>query len=270
MSASDPAPSHPLEERRLLQRLRRLYYGDHAAGRRFRYGLIAFDVLTIAVFMLEAFFPAANWIKPVDMALGLLLLLDFAFRLYVERNRRKYILHWATLADLVVIISLLAPALFENLAFLRVVRALRLLRSYQLLRDLRAESVWFRSNELVIQASVNFFVFLFIVTSIVFVTQHHRNPGIDTYVDALYFTVTTLTTTGFGDITLKDTGGKLLSVIIMIVGVSLFLQLLKAIFRPPKVRFTCEDCGLMMHDRDAVCCKHCGKVLAIPSDGDDL
>ncbi|MGL5735596.1 MAG: ion transporter [Beijerinckiaceae bacterium] len=259
-----------MHERRLLQKLRSLYYGDHTAGRRFRYGLIAFDIFTILVFVIEAIFPGQWWAKPVDITLGMLLIGDFLFRLYVERNRRRFLLHWSTLADLVVIVSLLAPLLTENLAFLRVVRALRLLRSYQLLRDLRAESAWFRSNENVIQASVNFFVFLFVVTSIVFVTQSAKNAGINTYVDALYFTVTTLTTTGFGDITLKDTGGKLLSVLIMIVGVSLFLQLIKAIFRPPKVRFTCDDCGLLMHDRDAVHCKHCGKVLAIPSDGDDL
>lgn len=270
MSDISSGPSHPLHERRMLQKLRDLYYGDHAAGRRFRYGLIAFDIFTVLIFLVEAFLPGQWWAKPVDMMLGILLIIDFVFRLYVERNRRRYLLHWSTVADLIVIVSLLAPVFAENLAFLRVARALRLLRSYQLLRDLRAESQWFRSHENVIQASVNFFVFLFVVTSVVYVTQHDRNPGVSTYVDALYFTVTTLTTTGFGDITLKDTVGKLLSVVIMIVGVSLFLQLIKAIFRPPKVRFTCTDCGLLMHDRDAVHCKHCGKVLAIPSEGDDL
>jgi voltage-gated potassium channel len=59
-----------------------------------------------------------------------------------------------------------------------------------------------------------------------------------------------------------------LSVIIMVCGVSLFLRLLKSIFRPPKVRYECPDCGLFLHENDAVCCKHCGKVINIASDGD--
>jgi voltage-gated potassium channel len=171
------------------------------------------------------------------------------------------------LADIVVILSLLLAAFAENLAFLRIVRALRLLRSYHLLRDLRAQSAWFRLHEDIIQRTVNLGVFMFIVTSVVYVTQHAFNPKIASYVDALYFTITTLTTTGFGDITLIGTGGRLLAVVIMFVGVGLFLRLLQAIFRPTKVRFECPDCGLLIHDVDAVHCKHCGRLLHIRDEG---
>ena len=41
------------------------------------------------------------------------------------------------------------------------------------------------------------------VSTIVYETQHWTNPEIRNYVDALYFTVTALTTTGFGGITLR-------------------------------------------------------------------
>jgi voltage-gated potassium channel len=99
------------------------------------------------------------------------------------------------------------------------------------------------------------------------VTQNDINPGIKTYIDALYFTITTLTTTGFGDITLLGPGGRLLAVVVMVAGVSLFLRLLQAIFRPNKVRFECPDCGLLVHDADAIRCKHCGRVLHIQTEG---
>jgi voltage-gated potassium channel len=155
----------------------------------------------------------------------------------------------------------------DNLGFLRVARALRVLRSYHLLRDLRADSAWFRRNEEVVLRALNLFVFIFVVTSVVYVTQNDINPAIRTYVDALYFTITTLTTTGFGDITLIGTGGRLLAVVIMVIGVSLFLRLLQVIFRPPKVRYECPDCGLLVHDADAVHCKHCGRVLHIQTEG---
>jgi voltage-gated potassium channel len=199
--------------------------------------------------------------------MGVLLAIEFLARLYAQRLPLRHLPSITTAADLIVISSLLLPVFLENFAFLRIARALRLLRSYHLLRDLRADSPWFRRHEDVIQRTVNLGVFIFIVTSVVYVTQHHVNPQISGYVDALYFTITTLTTTGFGDITLAGPGGRILAVIIMVVGVGLFLRLLQSIFRPNKVRFECPDCALRLHDADAVHCKHCGRVLPIPDDG---
>jgi voltage-gated potassium channel len=112
------------------------------------------------------------------------------------------------------------------------------------------------------------FIFIFIMTSIVYETQHWSNPNIKNYIDALYFTVTTLTTTGFGDITLPGSTGRLISVVIMIFGVTLFLRLAQVLFRPHKVRFACPACGLQRHDPDAVHCKACGSILNIPDEGD--
>ena len=251
----------------LREKLQGLYFGEDRRARRFRYGLIVFDVATIAVFLLSSVASEQWWMIPLDLVIGFLLTLDFAARLFAEPERRRYLLSFTTAADLVVIVSLLLPAFMENLAFLRIARALRLLRSYHLLRDLRADSIWFRQHEDVIQRTVNLGVFIFIVTSVVYVTQHLFNPQISNYVDALYFTITTLTTTGFGDITLQGPGGRLLAVVIMVVGVGLFLRLLQAIFRPSKVRFDCPDCGLLVHDVDAVHCKHCGRVLHIETEG---
>ena len=70
------------------------------------------------------------------------------------------------------------------------------------------------------------------MTGFVYETQHAINPHITNYADALYFTVTALTTTGFGDITLPGTTGRLISVAIMIFGVTLFFGLARAVLRP--------------------------------------
>ena len=247
--------------------LRELYFGSKPRSRRFRYGLVAFDAVTLAIFIAAASGSNPAWLVPLDVGLGVLLLVEFCLRLYADPHWKRQALSFTTVADLVVIASLFLPAFVDNLGFLRIIRSLRLLRSYQLLRDLRKDSLWFRRYEDVIQRTLNLGVFIFVVTSMVYVSQHYVNDGIKTYVDALYFTITTLTTTGFGDITLVGPGGRLLAVIIMVVGVALFLRLLQAVFRPNKVRFECPDCALQIHDRDAVHCKHCGRVLPIPDEG---
>ena len=103
---------------------------------------------------------------------------------------------------------------------------------------------------------------------IVYVQQRGINPDIDDYLDAFYFTIATLTTTGFGDITLEGSYGRLLATLVMIFGISLFLNLVGALFRPSKVDYRCPRCALLEHDVDAVYCKACGHMLQIPNPDD--
>ena len=53
----------------------------------------------------------------------------------------------------------------------------------------------------------------------------------------------------------------------MLAGVTLFLRLASALFRPAKVQYPCPACGLSRHESDAVHCKACGTLLNIPDEG---
>lgn len=253
--------------RRLQARVRRLYFGTDTTARRWRLALIAFDLVTITYFIISTTYKPGDIDHRIDYMIGAVLAVDYVLRLVAAARPWRAMIEFTALADIIVIASLFASAFFESLAFLRVVRMLRLMRSYHLLREAREFSWFFRENEEIIRSTVNLIVFVFVVTALVYVTEGHRNPGINTYLDALYFTVTTLTTTGFGDITMTDEYGRLLTVLIMIFGVGLFLRLVQTIFRPQKVIHKCPDCGLSRHDPDAVHCKHCGLTLNIPTEG---
>ena len=257
-----------MAESRLRQEIRLLYTGSSQRATRFRYGLIAFDLASIAFFVITAPDFPTPYILIVDFVIGLVILADFLARLWIAPSKTRMLRQLYTVADILVIFTLLtAPFFSANLAFLRVLRALRLVHSYHVLRDLRRETAFFRRNEDVVVACVNLGVFIFVTTALVFVLQHGRNPNIETYLDALYFTVATLTTTGFGDITMEDDVGRLLAVVIMVVGVALFLRLAQTVFQPRKVKHTCPDCGLTRHDTDAVHCKHCGNTIKIETEG---
>lgn len=246
--------------------LRGLYESHTKLGYRFRYGLLAFDVITILFIVATSFIPRNDLVEGVDVVFGVVILADFIARMMISRRRLRDLLHFTTWADLAAIASFLAPVVGEGVGFLRILRTVRLLRTYHLLAQLRADSRFFHRNEDVIFATTNLAVFVFLMTGIVYETQHYSNPQIAHYADALYFTVTALTTTGFGDITLPGTLGRLTTVAIMIFGVTLFFNLARALISPSKVRFPCPDCGLQRHDYDAVHCKACGKMLNIPND----
>jgi voltage-gated potassium channel len=251
----------------IIDRLRELYEASTPVGVRFRYGLLAFDLATIAFIVGTSFVPQSGIVESIDLVLGLLILADFGARLAISRRRMRDLMHPSTWADAVAIVSFLAPLTGEAGGFLRILRTLRLLRTYRVLARLRADSSFFRRNEEVILAVVNLAVFIFVMTSVVYQTQRYSNPAIGNYIDALYFTVTALTTTGFGDIVLAGTLGRLISVIIMIAGVTFFFGLARALLQPSRVRFPCPACGLQRHEPDAVHCKACGTLLNIPDDG---
>lgn len=247
--------------------LREIYYGFTTRALRARYLFLVFDILIISYFVVTTFLEFDRWMVYVDMAIGVVLLVDFAGRLYAQNDRGAFLVRPLTIVDLIVIASLFVPALIGNFAFLRLVRSLRLMRSYIVVRELRAVSKFFNKNEDVIFSALNLLVFIFVVTATVYEFQVPVNDSINNYIDALYFTITTLTTTGFGDVILVGSTGRLLAVVIMIVGVALFLRLVQTIFRPSKVRYECGDCGLSQHEQDAIHCKHCGKQLRIRTDG---
>ncbi|WP_170608291.1 potassium channel family protein [Ruegeria arenilitoris] len=247
--------------------IKALYIGRGPVSVWFRYFLIVFDLASIVFFVSTADVPHGLGLTTASRIIGIVILLDFLARLWIAKDRWKLMTKIYTLADLIVIVSLmLDPFLTGNLAFLRILRALRLIHSYQLLRDLRRDSTFFRTHEDAVIAAVNLMVFVFATSTAVlvfFIPDTSQTP----YIDALYFTMATLTTTGFGDVTLSTPAGKLFSVFIMVVGVALFVRLAQAIFMPQKVRHKCPSCGLYRHDPDAVHCKHCGETVRIKTGG---
>jgi voltage-gated potassium channel len=258
-----------MEPSTLRGRLHHLYHGTAADACRFRYAVLAFDLTTIVFVIATSFLPRSLAIEVVDVLVGLVLVGEFAARVAASRRPWREALRPASLADLLAIASFLAPLAGEGLGFLRVLRTLRLLHSYRMLGVLRRDFAVFRRHEEAFLAATHLLVFIFVMTAVVYETQHAHNAQIAHYADALYFTVTALTTTGFGDITLPGTTGRLISVVIMIAGVTLFLRLAQALFRPSKVRFPCPSCGLSRHEPDAVHCKACGTLLNIPDEGRD-
>lgn len=250
--------------------LRRLFYGHRPVAVAFQTALLAIDIAAIAYFVATSFVDDAPWLRAVDLLLGILLALEFLGRMLAHRHPMAYLDNAAAMADLAVIASLFVSVLGANLGFLRVLRTIRLLRSYNVLGQLKKRSLAVRRNEEVIVASLNLVIFVFLISSVVYVTQREINPRIEDFVDALYFTVATLSTTGFGDITLfGSTSGEVLSIAMMFVGITLFFRLAQAVFRPGgKVLHPCPQCGLQRHELDAVHCKACGQVLNIPNDNE--
>lgn len=249
----------------LRSRLRLLYHSSAPAAQRFQAAVMIVDLAIIAFFIATPILrdnPSFLWI---DYSVAALLSLDFVARALASTDILRWLRQLPVIVDIFILLTLLAPGWLINLGFLRILRLWTLSRTANMWRPLKKRGLGRYQDA--IQAVINLLVFLFVVTGFVYTAFANRNAGIAGYVDALYFTVTTVTTTGYGDVTLPGTTGKLISIVIMIIGISLFVRLAQSIFRPSKVHFPCPECGLQKHDPDAVHCKACGHILNIPDQG---
>jgi voltage-gated potassium channel len=247
---------------RLCDRLRQLYHGRSPAALRFQMAAAIVDLLIIAFFIAAPMIrdrPAFLWI---DYSIAAILVVEIVARMLASSNVLRLLRQPTMLLDLFILATLLAPQSLENFGFLRILRLWSLSQRGPIWAQLRETR--FRTWEDAAKAVINLATFLFVVTGFIYTFFFAGRPGLEGYVDAFYFTVTTMTTTGFGDIVLPGVAGKLTAIVVMIVGISLFVRLAQAVFRPTKVTFPCPQCALQRHEPDAVHCKACGHVLRIP------
>ena len=85
--------------------------------------------------------------------------------------------------------------------------------------------------------------------------------------DAFYFSIVTIATVGYGDITPQTVWGQAVAAFAMVLGYSLII-IPTGIFAGELIKVhhqhsdrACPECGNGGHAQDAVFCKHCGDPL---------
>ena len=261
----DEDPEETPDRAAWRQRLRRLYVGTDPQAVRFQWAFATVDLIIIGFFIMSPVLQDLKAFLWFDYAVALLLAADLTARAAAAVSIRQWLRRPSVWVDFIVLATLLAPLWLANLGFLRILRLWTLSQKGLFWRSLRRHG--YQEWEDVGRAAINLVTCLFIITGFIYTAFARPGSGMEGWIDALYFTVATITTTGFGDITLPGAAGKLTSIVTMIVGISLFVRLAQALFRPYKVTFRCPKCALMRHEPDAVHCKACGHLLAIPDEG---
>lgn len=143
-------------------------------------------------------------------------------------GRLKYIFSWESLIDLAAILPFFLHAIFQfDLRVLRLLRLARLLRVFRLTSYMRstkmiADVFRNRINELLLSLILTTSLII-IAACIMYFAEHNAQPeAFKSIPDTLYWSVVTLTTTGYGDMVPKTGIGKLLTGIIMLTGVAFF------------------------------------------------
>ncbi|TNE76145.1 MAG: ion transporter [Gammaproteobacteria bacterium] len=268
-----------MKYQQLREELYRVIFGtDTPAGQRFDIFLIyaiLISVLAVILDTVDAFSSRyANVFFAIEWFFTGLFSIEYALRIFCSPNRPKYLFSFYGIIDLVSIIpSYLALVVTgaHYLMIIRLIRVLRIFRVLKLVRYLSEADVLVRS---LYQSRRKIFVFFMVVLvlstlfgCLMYVVEGPDN-GFSSIPISIYWTIVTITTVGYGDITPHTVIGQIISTLAMLTGYSIIAiptgiitaELANEIQRE-KSLYPCPNCVKAGHDRDAIHCKWCGASL---------
>lgn len=253
-----------------------IFEADTSTGKFFDIALLVSIVLSVITVSLESVDSIDrvyhSQLVMLEWLFTILFSVEYLLRLYSTEHSVKYSTSFFGIVDLLAILptylSIFIPGA-QSLLVIRGLRLLRIFRVFKLSRYLGEASVL---SEAFIQSKTRIVVFLTAITVLSFITGAGmylvEGPahGFTSIPQSVYWAITTLTGTGYGDTVPITPLGKVLAIFIMVMGYSLIIvptgiistELMKI---GDVTTQACKNCSKEGHDFNAKFCKHCGFEL---------
>ncbi len=197
---------------------------------------------------------------------------EYILRTYSARSARKYVLSFYGIIDLLALIPGYIALLLQGGQYFIVLRAIRLLRAFRILKLTR---YLYEGNVLgqALKASMyKITVFLSavitlvtIVGTLMYVIEGDEH-GFNSIPESIYWAIVTITTVGYGDVSPATPLGRLIASMLMIIGYGI-IAVPTGIVSVEMAKATaaslepCPSCGKPTDKTTANYCSHCGKKL---------
>jgi voltage-gated potassium channel len=188
----------------------------------FQLALLILSILVLLALLVDTLAPVSQEVSTViqtlDTVVCILFFTDFLIRFRSAKDKWKF-MKWGWI-DII--------ASIPNVDILRVGRMVRVLRVIRLLRGLRAGhrviSIILQNKPKSAFASVILTVILLIAFSSIAILLAEQGPeaNIKSAEDAIWWSVTTITTVGYGDRYPTSMEGRVVAMVLMLSGVGLF------------------------------------------------
>ena len=155
--------------------------------------------------------------KSIDFAILIFFWIDYLIRMYAAQNKKHFIKN--NIADLIAILPF--NALFSAFRVFRVMRIIRITKFARLVRalgfagKLNAKLKVFLNTNNFIYVLYASFVLIF-ASSVLMTYVEGQSFG-----DALWWSIVTCTTVGYGDISPSTVSGRIIAVVLMVFGIGL-------------------------------------------------
>lgn len=259
---------------------RLVFHHEARDERNFDLWLIVAILASVGVVLLDSV-PSvkARWHDQLYLAewfFTLLFTAEYAVRLWVVRDPLRYARSFYGIIDLLAILPTFLSLLFPASASLVVIRALRLLRIFRVLKLVEYSSEAGVLIQALLRSRRKIFVFIATLMTIVvifgalmYVVEGPEN-GYTSIPTAMYWAIVTVATVGFGDIAPATSLGRFVTSILIVIGYSIiavptgiYTAELARSMQPRRQRVRCAECGLPDHESDAWHCRKCGRALPL-------
>jgi len=205
--------------------------------------------------------------------------IEYVARLWCVASKKKYALSFFGLIDLFSVIptylSLLIPGIevLADVRILRVVRVFRILKLVQYMGEAEVLVATLKASRFKIAVFlITVMSIAVVIGSMIYLIEGPEN-GFTSIPRGLYWSIVTLTTVGYGDVTPQTGFGQALAALLMVMGYALIAVptgLFSAEFvqqnaahkqRPNAPVQSCPGCGSLEKDQQAGYCRYCGQRL---------
>ncbi|MBD99379.1 MAG: ion transporter [Verrucomicrobia bacterium] len=256
-------------------------FGAHTPmGKLFDVVLLIAIVLSVLAVLLETvetihqryrdIFIIAEWVFTI------LFTIEYVMRVIAVRKPLKYITSFMGLVDLLSTLPTYISLLVAGPQYLLVIRTIRLLRIFRILKLSRYISEANSMTRALRASAVKITVFIggvlvlvLIMGTIMYIIEGPER-GFNSIPRSMYWTIVTITTVGYGDIAPSTALGQALASIIMLLGYGIIAvptgivsgELVRSKMEESQhSRKACLDCSKEGHDENADFCKYCGAKM---------
>ena len=180
--------------------------------------LVILDTILIGFILLYPSYANSMYIVGFDLVVCIILFVEFIYNKRskdYESNLREDVIDIFAMIPL-MFFMILPPVWTNYLAFMRLFRIVVLLE--------KGKKAIFNVIEKTNLSYIILTLFIIICTGsiAILVLDESSHGGINTPLDAVWYVISTVSTVGYGDVTPDTVGGKIVGIILMIVGVGFF------------------------------------------------
>lgn len=168
---------------------------------------------------------AEAWLEKINVFITIVFTIEYLLRIWVADRPLSYIFSFYGIVDLLAILPFYV-AWELDLRSVRAVRFLRLFRAFKLVRYSKAISRFHRAfliakEEIVLFLCVAILLLYFSAVGIYYCEKDVQPEKFSSVFHSMWWSVETLTTVGYGDMYPVTLGGKLFTLVILLIGLGI-------------------------------------------------
>jgi voltage-gated potassium channel len=157
----------------------------------------------------------------IDLGICIIFLFDFFYHFFKSKNKFKYFKqNWLDLVS-----SIPFAWILRYFRILRIIKLIRLMKIFKGIKGLNYIIKWLGDDKfrnMLISMLMIFCLVLFYASLIFYSVEKGINPNVHNFFDAVWWAFISVTSVGYGDIYPVTTTGRIVAILLIIFGMSIF------------------------------------------------